>query len=370
LIKVPYLDLLSVYNDRDRLLSAIAGVIDSGWYILGQEVAAFEREFAAFCQAKYCIGTGNGLDALRLMLLAGDIGEGDEVIVSANTYIATILAITQIGAIPILVEPSWETLQIDCDRLVEKIGDRTKAILAVHLYGQPAPMDKLAAIARQYNLLLFDDCAQAHGAKVGDRPVGSWGDASAFSFFPTKNLGGLGDGGAVVTSNAQIAEKVKILRNYGSQKKYYNQLAGWNSRLDEIQAAILRQRLPELATKNRERRRLAQRYTENLEDLLSRQRIYLLPYNANGVYHIFPILVEERDRLQQFLKESEIGSLIHYPLPAHHQECYRERSWAKISLPITEKIAREELSLPLYPSLTHEQQDYVIERIETFYRSR
>ena len=368
MIKVPYLNLLGVYDDRDRLLDAIAVTIDSGWYILGQEVAAFEAEFAAFCQAQYCIGTGNGLDALRLMLLAGNIGEGDEVIVSANTYIATILAITQIGAIPILVEPSWDTLQIDCDRIVEKISNRTQAILAVHLYGQPAPMARLEAIARQYNLLLFDDCAQAHGARIGDRPVGSWGDASAFSFFPTKNLGGLGDGGAVVTSNTQIAEKVKVLRNYGSQKKYYNQLAGWNSRLDEIQAAILRQRLPELAIKNKERRRLARRYIENLQDLSSGQRIYLLPYNENAVYHIFPILVEERDRLQEFLKDSEIGTLIHYPIPSHHQECYRERSWAKISLPITEKIAREELSLPLYPSLTNEQQDYVIERMQAFYQ--
>lgn len=363
MIPVPYLNLLGIHQDRDRLLSSVASVIDSGWYILGREVATFEAEFAAFCQAEYCIGTGNGLDALRLMLLAGDIGEGDEVIVSANTYIATILAITQIGAIPILVEPNWETLQIDCDRIAAHISDRTKAILAVHLYGQPTPMDKLTAIARQYNLPLFDDCAQAHGAKIGDRRVGSWGDASAFSFFPTKNLGCLGDGGAIVTSNAQIAEKVKLLRNYGSGEKYYNQLAGWNSRLDEIQAAILRQRLPELETKNTERRRLAQRYEENLRNL----PIYLLPYNANAVYHIFPILTEERDRLQQFLKASEIGTLIHYPIPSHHQECYRDRSWAKISLSITEKIAREELSLPLYPSLTIEQQDYVIDRIKTFY---
>ncbi|MEM9543360.1 MAG: DegT/DnrJ/EryC1/StrS family aminotransferase [Cyanobacteria bacterium P01_E01_bin.42] len=363
MISVPYLNLLGVYRDRDRLLSTIASVIDSGWYILGREVAAFEAEFAAFCQGEYCIGTGNGLDALRLMLLAGNIGAGDEVIVSANTYIATILAITQIGAIPTLVEPNWETLQIDCDRIAEKISDRTKAILAVHLYGQPAPMDKLAAIARQYNLLLFDDCAQAHGAKIGDRRVGSWGDASAFSFFPTKNLGCLGDGGAIVTYNAQVAEKVKLLRNYGSGQKYYNQLAGWNSRLDEIQAAILRQRLPELETKNAERRRLAQRYAENLRNL----PIYLLPYNANAVYHIFPILTEERDRLQQFLKASEIGTLIHYPIPSHQQECYRDRPWANVALPITEKIAREELSLPLYPSLTPEQQDYVIDRIKTFY---
>ena len=370
MVQVPYLNLLGIHHDRDRLLAAIASVVDSGWYILGQEVTAFESEFAAFCQAEYCISTGNGLDALRLMLLAGGIREGDEVIVSANTYIATILAITQIGAIPILVEPCWETLQIDCDRIVEKIGDRTKAILTVHLYGQPAPMDKLEAIARQYNLLLFDDCAQAHGAKVRDRPVGSWGDASAFSFFPTKNLGCLGDGGAVVTSNAQIAQNVKLLRNYGSGEKYYNQLAGWNSRLDEIQAAILRQRLPELETKNRERRSLAKRYIESLQDLEPNLPIYLLPYNANAVYHVFPILVEERDRLQQFLKESEIGTLIHYPIPSHQQECYRDRSWAKISLPITEKTAREELSLPLYPSLTKEQQDYVINRIKAFYQQR
>lgn len=360
---VPYLNLKAAYQDSRKILSAIHRTIESGWYILGQEVKSFEAEFAQFCQTQDCIGVGNGLDALRLILEACQIGAGDEVIVPANTYIATILAITQVSATPILVEPNPDTLNIDPQPVKQAIGDRTKAILAVHLYGYPAPMDELQEIATEYNLSLFDDCAQAHGAMANGKRVGSIANASGFSFFPTKNLGCIGDGGAVTTSDPKIAEKIRLLRNYGSTQKYYNELAGWNSRLDEIQAAILRERLPQLEANNSERRRLAKRYIEGLKSLPLRA----LPYNRDAVYHIFPILTAERDRLQTFLNDRGIGTIIHYPVPPHHQQCYRDRAWANISLPITEKIAREELSLPLYPGLTDEQQDYVINQIHQFF---
>lgn len=360
---VPYLNLSLTSQDSAQILNAISEVIESRWYILGQQVQLFETEFAAFCQAKYCIGVGNGLDALRLLLDAHEIGVGDEVIVPGNTYIATILAITQLGATPILVEPQWETLNLDPKQVESAISERTKAILAVHLYGSAAPMKELEEIAEKHNLFLFDDCAQAHGAISQEKRVGSIGNASGFSFFPTKNLGCIGDGGAVTTSSPEIAEKIKLLRNYGSGKKYYNQLAGWNSRLDEIQAAILRIRLRELEAKNEMRRQLAKRYIAGLAQL----PLQFLPFDPNGVYHIFPILVSERDRLQDFLKTQGIGTIIHYPVPPHQQQCYRDREWASVSLPITEKIAQQELSLPLYPGLTEEQQNYVITQINAFY---
>jgi dTDP-4-amino-4,6-dideoxygalactose transaminase len=363
MLNVPYLNLAVAYQDAQQILQATARVIESGWYILGKEVLEFEAEFARFCQTQYCIGVGNGLDALRLILEAYNIGVGDEVIVPANTYIATILAITQVGATPILVEPQLETLNLDPEAVKRAISDRTRAILAVHLYGYPAPMDDLDKIATEYNLFLFDDCAQAHGAITNGKRVGSMGHGSGFSFFPTKNLGCLGDGGAVTTTDPQIAEKIRRLRNYGSVQKYYNELAGWNSRLDELQAAILKERLPHLDANNEARRRLAKRYFEGLKELPLRA----LPDNPGAVYHIFPILVAERDHLQSFLNEQGIGTIIHYPVPPHQQQCYRDRAWADISLPITEKIAQQELSLPLYPGLTDQQQDYVIDQIYRFF---
>jgi len=392
---VPFLDLVQSYGDAEQVAATCAEVANSGWYILGPQVAAFEQEFAAFCGAAHCVGVGNGLDALRLLLLASEIGPGDEVIVPANTYIATILAVTQTGATPVLVEPSLATLNLDPARVEPALSPRTRAILAVHLYGNPAPMPELQAIAERHNLLLFDDCAQAHGARLspllsncphsgsekedavskslnpeergwgeGSTPrVGSLGNASGFSFFPTKNLGCLGDGGAVVTNDADLAERVRCLRNYGSARKYYNAMAGWNSRLDEVQAAILRQRLPQLEARNAERRRLARHYGNALRDL----PLQVLPYNPDGVYHLFPVLCRDRDSLQAFLKERGVATMIHYPLPPHQQECYRHCSWAQRSLPLTEAIAQQELSLPLYPGLTTAQQSYVIEQICCFY---
>jgi dTDP-4-amino-4,6-dideoxygalactose transaminase len=363
MINVPYLSLKQAHQDREEVIAAVAQVFDSGWYILGKNVEAFEREFADYCQAQYCIGVGNGLEALELILRAYNIGAGDEVIVPANTYIATILAITNLSATPVLVEPKLETLNIAPEAVRSAISPKTKAILAVHLYGNPAPMEELQEIATENNLLLFDDCAQAHGATITGKKVGSWGNASGFSFFPTKNLGCLGDGGCVMTADSRIARQIRLLRNYGSDKKYYNEIAGKNSRLDELQAAILRVRLPKLEVNNQERRRLAKCYTEGLKDL----PIAIPEYNPDSVYHIFPILTAERDRLQAFLQERGIGTLIHYPVPPHLQECYRDCPWTKISFPITETIARQELSLPLYPSLTEAMQAYVIEQIHNFY---
>ena len=363
MINVPYLNLKQAYQDREEIIDVVARVYDSGWYILGENVSAFEAEFANYCQTQYCIGVSNGLAALKLILKAYNIGSGDEVIVPGNTYIATILAITEVGATPILAEPQWETLNLGPEAVRKAISSATKAILPVHLYGNPAPMAELQEIATENNLLLFDDCAQSHGAIVKGKKVGSWGNASGFSFFPTKNLGCLGDGGAVTTANAEIARQIRLLRNYGSDRKYYNEIEGTNSRLDEIQAAILRVRLAKLEANIQERRRLAKRYHEALNNL----PITILNYNPDSVYHIFPILTGERERLQTFLQAQGIGTLIHYPLPPHQQQCYRDRPWAKLSLPITEKIAQQELSLPLYPGLTEEMQDHVIEQIHTFY---
>ena len=360
---VPYLNLKQAYQDRQQILEVVGKVFDSSWYILGENVSAFEAEFADYCQTKYCIGVGNGLQALALILKAYEIGAGDEVIVPANTYIATILAITQVRATPILVEPSLETLNLDPEAVADAVTPKTKAILTVHLYGNPSGMDTLQDIAASNNLLLFDDCAQAHGAAVNGKKVGSWGNASGFSFFPTKNLGCLGDGGAVTTADLEIARRLKLLRNYGSEKKYYNELEGDNSRLDELQAAILRVRLPKLEANNQARRKLAEHYSETLKDL----PIRMPDYSKHSVYHIFPILVDDRDSLQRYLQDNGIGTLIHYPLAPHHQQCYRGYGWAKRSLPITEQIAREELSIPLYPGLTEAMQTYIIEKIHAFY---
>ena len=360
---VPYLNLKQAYQDRQQILEVVGKVFDSSWYILGENVSNFEAEFADYCQTKYCIGVGNGLQALALILKAYGIGAGDQVIVAANTYIATILAITQVGATPILVEPTLETLNLDPEAIADTITPKTKAILTVHLYGNPSAMDTLQEIATANNLFLFDDCAQAHGAAVNGKKVGSWGNASGFSFFPTKNLGCLGDGGAITTADPEIARRLKLLRNYGSPQKYHNELEGDNSRLDELQAAILRLRLPKLEANNQARRKLAKRYSAALNDL----PIRMPNYDEHSVYHIFPILIDDRDSLQRYLQENSIGTLIHYPLAPHHQQCYRDYDWAKRRLPITEQIAQQELSIPLYPGLTEAMQTYIIEKIRAFY---
>lgn len=340
-----------------------------GWYILGDEVKLFEENFANYCHSKYCIGVGNGLDALVLIFKAyielGKLKKGDEVIVPANTYIASILSILQADLVPVLVEPKLETYNLNPDLIAEKITSKTKAILVVHLYGQLAEMDKIDAIAKQYNLLVIEDAAQSHGASpltpeggINHEPTPPLGvrGASAFSFYPSKNLGCLGDGGAVVTNNDELNRVIRAMRNYGSEKKYVNDFIGINSRLDEIQAAFLNVKLAYLDDDNQKRREIANRYlTEIKSDKIT------LPFydgSANHVFHLFVIRTENRNELQEYLKENGIETMIHYPIPPHQQKALKE--FNTLSFPITEKVHREVLSLPMSPVLTEEEVSRIV----------
>jgi len=328
-----------------ELKEATNRVIDSNWYILGKEVENFEREFANYLEVKYCIGVGNGLEALHIILRAYGIREGDEVIIPSNTYIATALAVSYAGAIPIMVEPDERTYNINPDLIEEKISKKTKAIMPVHLYGQACDMDLINEVAKKYNLKVIEDAAQAHGATYKGRKCGTLGDASGFSFYPTKNLGALGDAGAVTTNDKELAEKVRALRNYGSDKHYYNKYMGFNSRLDEMQAAILRVKLRHLEEFNEERKTIAQLYLKGLQDTN-----LILPYVpewAEPVWHQFVVRTKKRDELQEYLKSKGIGTLIHYPLPIHLQEAYQHLGYKNGDFPIAEKIANEILSLPM-----------------------
>ena len=332
-----------------ELKEATNRVIDSNWYILGKEVENFEREFANYLGVKYCIGVGNGLEALHIILRAYGIGEGDEVIIPSNTYIATALAVSYAGATPIMVEPDERTYNINPDLIKEKITKKTKAIMPVHLYGQACDMDPINEVAKKYNLKVIEDAAQAHGAKYKGRKCGALGNTAGFSFYPTKNLGALGDAGAVTTNNKELAEKVRVLSNYGSEKHYYNKYMGFNSRLDEMQAAILRVKLRYLEEFNKERKMIAQLYLKGLQDTN-----IILPYVsewAEPVWHQFVIRTKKRDGLQEYLKSKGIGTLIHYPLPIHLQEAYKHLGYKKSDFPIAEKIANEVLSLPIWVGL-------------------
>ena len=324
---IPFLDLKAGYLElKDELDEAYARVMNSGWYILGSEVEAFETEFAAFCGAAYCIGVGNGLEALHLILRAYEIGPGDEVIVPANTYIATWLAVSQCGARPVPVEPIESTYNIDPDRIEGAITSHTKAIMPVHLYGQTAAMDEINVIAARYGLKVLEDAAQAQGACYQGRRAGSLGDAAGFSFYPGKNLGAFGDGGAVVTSDRGLFDKIRALRNYGSQVKYHNEVKGYNSRLDELQAAFLRVKLGKLDTWNEQRRTLAERYRRGLNP-----DYYTLPVvtaGAEPIWHVFVIRSPKRDRVLTHLRDHGIGGMIHYPVPPHLQPAYAELNYA------------------------------------------
>lgn len=333
---------------KDEIDKAIQRVLDSGWYILGNEVKKFEKEFADYLGAKYCVGVGNGLEALYLILKALEIGKGDEVIVPANTYIATILAISQANADPVLAEPDEKTYNINPNRIEEKITKKTKAIMPVHLYGLSADMDPINEIANNNDLFVIEDAAQAHGAKYKGKKCGSLGTAAGFSFYPTKNLGAFGDGGAVVTNDENIADKIRVLRNYGSRRKYYNEIKGLNSRLDEIQAAILRVKLKYLDKWNEKRRKNAKYYLESI-----RNRNIILPVEPKGykhVYHQFVIRCDNRDLMQKYLENNGISTLIHYPIPPHLSQAYPNFGFKKGDFPITERIAREVLSLPIDPT--------------------
>jgi len=369
---IPFLDLKGINAQyREELIQAVTDVIDSGWYIQGTHVKAFEQEFADYCGTKHCIGVANGLDALILVLRAwkelDKLKEGDEVIVPANTYIASILAITENRLKPVLVEPDEQTYNLSPGLVEKAITPNTKAILAVHLYGQLAPMPEIMAIAQKHNLLVLEDSAQAHGAQVDGKRAGNWGDASGFSFYPGKNLGALGDGGAVTTNDEELAQTIRALGNYGSHKKYENLYKGVNSRLDEVQAALLRVKLKNLENEIKRRQQIAAMYMQGIQN----EKI-VLPLTPNPspltredcVWHLFVIRTTEREKLQTYLTEQGIQTLIHYPIAPHHQQAYKD--WSNQSYPLTEAIHKQVLSLPISPVMTDEQVQAVINAVNSF----
>jgi dTDP-4-amino-4,6-dideoxygalactose transaminase len=357
---IHFLDLLSASQEiKDELEVAFQRVIGSGWYILGKELELFETEFANYCETQHCIGVGNGLEALHLILRAMGIGPGDEVIVPSNTFIATWLSISYTGAIPVPVEPDIRTHNIDPTRIEAAITPRTKAIIAVHLYGQPADMDAINGIASQYGLKVIEDSAQAHGARYKNRQVGSLGHAAGFSFYPGKNLGALGDGGAVTTNDDDLAEKIRIFRNYGSKNKYHNEVKGFNSRLDELQAAFLRVKLNRLDEWNDRRRNVAKRYLQKLSGIPSLVLPYV-PEWADPAWHLFVVQHQQRDQLKILLSDANIETMIHYPIPPHLQHAYIELGYSKTTFPIAEQIANEVLSLPIGPHLSDSEQATII----------
>lgn len=348
-MQVPFLDLNRMHNPiRTQLDEAYHRVMDSGWFIMGPELAAFEMEFAAYSNVKHCIGVGNGLDALHLLLRAYGIGPGDEVIVPSNTFIATWLAVSQCGANPVAVEPDVNTHNINPALIAAAITSKTKAIMPVHLYGQPADMDPINQLAAEHGLVVIEDAAQAQGALYKGRRVGSLGHAAGTSFYPGKNLGALGDGGAVLTNDDAIADQVRRLRNYGSSIKYQHDLAGYNTRLDELQAAFLREKLKVLDAWNAKRKAIANTYS----DLLSSVDCITphVPDYADPVWHLYVIRSERRDKLKAHLEQQGIASVIHYPIPPHRQSCYSD--YASLSMPIAETMAAEVLSLPMAPDMS------------------
>jgi dTDP-4-amino-4,6-dideoxygalactose transaminase len=356
---IPFLDLNSPYLElKQELDEAYFRVMESGWYILGAEVAAFEKEFATYCNVEHCIGVGNGLEALHLILRGYGIGEGDEVIVPSNTYIATWLAVTYAGAMPIPVEPDERTYNIDPEKIEAAITPRTKAIIPVHLYGQSADMDLIMEIAERHGLKVIEDNAQAQGARYKGRRTGSLGHVAGTSFYPGKNLGAFGDGGAVTTNDAALADRVRTIRNYGSKKKYYNDLKGFNSRLDELQAALLRVKLRKLDEWNERRRGVAQHYLTVLEDV-QELTLPFVPEWAEPVWHLFVVLNPNRNNLQISLTDSGIGTLIHYPVPPHLSGAYADLHLPKGRFPVAERLAETLLSLPMGPHLTNEDSNQV-----------
>ena len=354
---ISFLDLKKINAQyREELITACTRVIDSGWYINGNELSQFENNFANYCGSKHAIGVANGLDALTLVLRAwkelGKLNDGDEVIVPANTYIASILAISANNLKPVLVEPDINTYNLDPKLIEQKITSKTKVILAVHLYGQLADMPSITRLAKKYNLLVLEDSAQAHGAEIEGKRAGNWGDASGFSFYPGKNLGALGDGGAITTNDDQLAELLNALRNYGSHEKYVNKYKGVNSRLDEIQAACLNIKLKYLDNTIKSRRNIAQVYQTNLQDSCSLilPKVEDITNNLNHVWHLYVIRTEQREKLHNFLSQNDIQTLIHYPIPPHKQQAYKE--WNNLNYPISEQIHNEVLSLPMGSTLS------------------
>ena len=368
---IPFLDLKNINQQyREELIAACTRVIDSGWYIGGKELEQFEQNFANYCGVKFAIGVANGLDALILTLRAwkelGKLQEGDEVIVPSNTYIASILAITANNLTPVLVEPDLATYNIDPAKIEEAITAKTKVILPVHLYGQLADMPTIMQIANKYKLLVLEDSAQSHGAEINGTKAGNWGDASGFSFYPGKNLGALGDAGAITTNDAELAQILKALRNYGSHEKYKNLFVGVNSRLDEIQAAMLDVKLKHLDAEVNHRRTIAKMYLEGIKNpelSLPLSEVDASQYDQH-VWHLFVIRSKKREALQQYLAENGVQTLIHYPIPPHKQQAYKE--WNDLSYPISEKIHDEVMSLPIGPTLSLESAQQIIDLCNEF----
>ncbi|WP_323640412.1 DegT/DnrJ/EryC1/StrS family aminotransferase [Pectobacterium polonicum] len=367
---IDFLSLKEVNSPHEtELTESFLRVLNSGWYIAGQELYNFEEKFSEYCEIKHCIGVANGLDALILTIRAwkelGWLRKGDEIIVQANTYIASVLAITENDLVPVLVEPSPVTYNLLPDTIKSAITPKTKAILPVHLYGQISPMDEIIAIAKEHNLLVLEDCAQAHGAVLHGKKAGSWGDAAGFSFYPGKNLGALGDAGAITTNNDELADALKALRNYGSHKKYENLYQGVNSRLDELQAAFLTIKLKYLDENNNRRQKIAKKYcTGIVNNLISLP--HLPDFSSEHVWHLFVIQCDNRDKLQEFLSDKGIQTLIHYPTPPHLQQAYRELGLKEGTLPITESIHNKVLSLPIGPTLSDIEVQAVITAINEY----
>ena len=362
-MNVPFSTFDCMHKDiREEVLKKFAQVYDAGWFIQGREVEQFEKEFAEFCGAKYCVGVGNGLDAIYLALRALGISNGDEVIIPSNTFIATALAVSYAGATPVLVDPDPETYNLSETGLKDAVTEKTKAVIPVHLYGQAADMDKILMFAQEYNLKVIEDCAQSHGAVFNGKRVGTFGDIGCFSFYPGKNLGALGDAGAVVTSDEELANKVRALGNYGSFEKYNHFYKGTNSRLDEVQAAFLRIKLRHLNEYNEFRNKVAQRYLNEIKN--PKIKLPKIGNNRNHVWHIFAVMCEHRDDLKNYLAQKGINTVCHYPISIASQKAYKQENLPKLLL--AEKIAKEELSLPLYIGMTDEAIDYVIDAINNY----
>ena len=365
-MKIPFVSFEKMHSEiKDEMQEKFNEVFDKNWFIHGMEDQRFEKEFAQYCNSKYCVGCGTGLDAIFLIMKAMGIGKGDEVIIPSNTFIATALGVSYAGATPVLVEPDIKTYTINPSLLEEKITDKTKAIIAVHLYGRVTDMDPIIEIANKYNLKVIEDAAQAHGALYKGRIVGSLGDAAAFSFYPGKNLGALGDGGAVVTNDESLVEKIRMLGNYGSKEKYHHEYLGNNSRLDEIQAGFLRVKLKHLEKWNKERNRIAECY---LQGIKNDSIILPLPCDNDyhNVWHLFVVRCKERDMLEKYLDEKGIGTTKHYPVPIHKQKAYSNEKFYNDELKIAEELSNTVLSIPMYYGMEEDEINYVIEALNSF----
>lgn len=364
-MNIPFVDFYPMHNEiKEEILKSFEDIYDKQWFILGENLKSFEDNFSKYCNVKHAIGCGNGLDALYLILKGYDIGSGDEVIIPSNTFIATALAVSYTGAKVVLVEPDKDTYNIDYKKIEEKITPNTKAIIAVHLYGRCADIDNIKSIAKKHSLKVIEDSAQAHGCMYKGKMAGSLGDAAGFSFYPGKNLGALGDGGMVTTNDDELARKIKALRNYGSEKKYNHIYKGTNSRLDEVQAAILNIKLKHLEDYTKERQNIAKYYIENIKN--SKIQVPIIDDIKESVWHLFVIKTDERDQLQRYLKDKGIETVIHYPIPIHKQESYKDLNLKEEDYQIAQDLSNKILSLPIWYGLTKEKLDYIIDNLNNF----